>query len=157
MSWDAVVAICEILGLIAIVVTLVYMARQIRENTAAVASNTQQTHFDAWNSLSDLVVESPDVAELIRKGEQADVSFSGSERIRFEWLATKLFGLYESVFADKTSGLIDAALADAYERYYISFCCKPGFRSFWEAHRSWYFQQFVEHVDQKMGTDASAD
>ena len=157
MSWDAVVAICEMLGLIAIVMTLVYVARQIRENTAAVASNTQQTHFAAWNALSDLIIESSDVADLVRKGDRSNTSLSDSEAVRFEWLATKLFGLYESVFADRTSGLIEAEIADAYERYYLSYCCKPGFRSFWESHRSWYFHDFVAYLDQKMSEASSEE
>jgi hypothetical protein len=133
------------------------MARQIRENTVAVASNTQQAHLDAWNVLSDLVIENSDVAELIRKSEQTDPSFDESERIRFEWLATKLFALYESVHADVTSGLLESAIAGAYERYYFDILCKPGFRGFWESHRSWYSQQFVAHVDQKLGATSSAN
>ena len=157
MGWDAVVAICEILGLVAVVVTLVYMARQIHENTAAVTSNTQQTHFDAWTALSDLVIENTEVALLIRKSQDGEASFDDAESIRFDWLATRLFGLYESVYADRTSGLIEGSLADAYERHYLSFACKPGFRRFWEAHRSWHFEQFVAHVDQKMTTAESAD
>ena len=150
MNWDAVVAICETLGLVAIVVTLVYMASQIHENTAAVASNTQQTHFDAWTALSDLIIQNEDVAELIRKSEQGEASFDDSERIRFDWLATKFFGLFESVHADRSSGLIDGDLARAYERYYLSYCRKPGFRRFWESHRSWFFERFVAHVDEKL-------
>ncbi|MHC4976705.1 MAG: hypothetical protein ACYTF7_08885 [Planctomycetota bacterium] len=86
-----------------------------------------------------------------------DASYTDAEQVRFDWLATRIFGLYESLYADKTSGLIDEHLAGAYERYYNSILSKPGFRGYWKSHQDWFFKEFVTRVNQVFAaTDASA-
>jgi hypothetical protein len=40
MNWEAIGAIGEVLGALAVIVTLVYLAVQIRQNTAAALTNT---------------------------------------------------------------------------------------------------------------------
>jgi hypothetical protein len=42
MNWDAIGAMGEILGALAVLVTLIYLAVQIRQNTSAVATATSK-------------------------------------------------------------------------------------------------------------------
>ena len=40
MNWDAIVAIVEIVGLVAVVASLVYLAIQVRQNSQLISQNT---------------------------------------------------------------------------------------------------------------------
>jgi hypothetical protein len=44
MNWDAIGAIGEILGALAVVATIVYLARQVRDNSKQVKLNTTQSY-----------------------------------------------------------------------------------------------------------------
>ena len=44
MNWDAIVAICEILGASAVVITLVYLARQVKDTATQTKLNTTHTY-----------------------------------------------------------------------------------------------------------------
>ena len=43
MNWEAVGAVGEIVGAIAVVITLIYLARQMRQNSSALRSTTAQS------------------------------------------------------------------------------------------------------------------
>ena len=47
MDWEAIGAIGEIIGAIAVLLTIVYLADQIKQNTKAVKAATQQAISDA--------------------------------------------------------------------------------------------------------------
>lgn len=44
MNWDAIGAVGEILGALAVVATIVYLARQVRDNSKQVKLNTTQSY-----------------------------------------------------------------------------------------------------------------
>ena len=47
MNWEAIGAIGEIIGAIAVLLTIIYLADQIKQNTKAVKAATQQAISDA--------------------------------------------------------------------------------------------------------------
>ena len=47
MNWDAIGAVGELIGAIAVVITLVYLAIQIRQNTKTVRASTYQSVAEA--------------------------------------------------------------------------------------------------------------
>lgn len=148
MNWEAIGAAGEILGAAAVVVTLLYLALQVRHNTLATTSNTQQIHLDAWNAMSTLVIENVEVASLLSMSDDEVAALDRVQEIRLEWFATKVFAHWEHVYADILTGLLETAYGNAFERYYRDITRKPIFREFWESHRDWYFEEFVVHVDQ---------
>lgn len=70
MNWEAVGAVGEILGAVAVVITLVYLAMQVRQNTKAV----QAAAIDSANThVSDIRMEifsDADVTSLYRRGNE---------------------------------------------------------------------------------------
>lgn len=73
MSWDAIAAIGELLGAAAVLVTLIYLAAQIRQNTAAVATATygrnNEAVYRASSSLGSAAKRSVDHVPLLgRRG-----------------------------------------------------------------------------------------
>ena len=67
-------AIGDLLGGIAVVVTLIYLAVQIRQNTKINASLIRQNFYDATQQQILHAVESPGFNELINRGWIAALS-----------------------------------------------------------------------------------
>lgn len=149
MNWEAIGAVGEIVGAIAVVATLLYLSLQVRQTTKAVTSNTHQIHIDAWNAMSSLVIENREVADLMSKSETEISALAPANRVQFEWLATKVFALWEHVFTDISAGLMDDSYSGAFESYYRDLTSKAAFTSFWNDHRHWYYDGFVAHVDRE--------
>ena len=73
----------QIIGAVAVVISLFYVASQIRQNTNAVRSSTAQTvheHFAKWYHL---VAADDDLSRIVANGLRDYVSLSEQERVRF--------------------------------------------------------------------------
>ena len=55
MNWDAIAAVGELLGASAVLVTLIYLAVQIRQNTSAVATATYESTMTGFNDINIVV------------------------------------------------------------------------------------------------------
>jgi hypothetical protein len=75
INWDAVGAIGEILGALAVLVTLLYLARQLRENTASNKAATAWSMINSFNAAHGEIFSSRETAELAARmlsGEPLD-------------------------------------------------------------------------------------
>ncbi|MDT8449153.1 MAG: hypothetical protein RQ847_03170 [Wenzhouxiangellaceae bacterium] len=132
------------------VISLLYLARQIRLSTKAIVSGTYQTHMDAWHALSTLIIENSEVVELLWKSDDERQELSPTDQIRFRWLANKMFANWEHWYADYQAGMITNADAESCTCYFRDLANRPGLRKFWESSRQWFYPEFVAFVDREL-------
>lgn len=102
MNWDAIAAIGEMLGALAVLVTLIYLALQIKQNTSAVATATYESTMTGFNDINVVVASNPELSSLIDRGCLNLDSLNSQETVQFNFLIRcyanqwwKLFKLYE--------------------------------------------------------------
>lgn len=61
MNWDAASAIAEIIGLVIVVISLIYLARQIKQNTNAIQSGTREAFLSALQNTNSFALQHSDV------------------------------------------------------------------------------------------------
>lgn len=86
MNWEAIGAIGEIIGALAVVVTLIYLVIQIRQNTAAVATATYESTMSGFNDINVVVASNPELASLLDRGTQNPNLLSAEEITQFNFL-----------------------------------------------------------------------
>ena len=79
MNWEAISAIGQIVGAIAVVVSLLYLAREIRTN----ASAARPASVSAFNRWLGQLAQNPHLAELWNRGIQDFESLEAGDRQRF--------------------------------------------------------------------------
>ena len=70
MNWDAISALSEFIGAIAVVVTLIYLAVQVRQNTQSIKTSTLQANTALWNSMFSAIAD-PDITSAYLNGSNA--------------------------------------------------------------------------------------
>lgn len=83
MNWDALGALGEIVGAVAVVITLIYLAVQTRQNTAAVRHAFARGVMEDANAWRFKIVEDPNISELFRKGLRDPESLDANDKYRF--------------------------------------------------------------------------
>ncbi len=98
MNWDAIGAMGEVGGAIAVVATLAYLAKQIRSGThAAVAATTWQAS-QAMAELHGRANSRPDLARLWLAGLGDPDTLSGEELPQFVTIVAENFHLLEGLY-----------------------------------------------------------
>ncbi len=102
MNWEAIAAVGQLVGALAVLVTLIYLGVQITQTPAAVATPTYKSSMTGFNDINVVVASHPALASLLDRGCQTPESLSAEEVVQFNFLLRcyanqwwKLFKLYE--------------------------------------------------------------
>jgi len=104
MNWEAIGAIGEVIGALAVVVSLIYLASQIRLNNSLARNDSLQTVLQSEMNFASIIINNADIWDRVIAGE----SFSDREENR---KATILYNLYLLDSANRyfqyTTGYLD--------------------------------------------------
>ena len=106
MNWDAIGAVGELVGAVAVVVTLVYLASQLRQNTKALRSSTYQAFNDSSFSWADSEIENATMIAKTARYSSLD-ELTPEEREIWRGIIFKAFTVMESNYLHHRAGAMD--------------------------------------------------
>ena len=148
MNWEAIGAIGEILGAVAVLVTLVYLTTQIRQNTQTTRAKTYSSTTDGWhNYMQGQTVEDIDLLiSLARKPSE----LSDAEFYRAYYLCRVLFRRMEHDYYQFKAGTFESNTWDSYMRgFELDTFNNPGVRVMWALQSSYVdptFRSYMQSV-----------
>jgi len=86
VNWDAIGALAELAGAIAVFATLVYLAVQVKQSNKLALAQYRESNRLAMVDLSDPIIRDSELAELIEstKSESAVASVADLRRVRLQ-------------------------------------------------------------------------
>jgi len=104
MNWDAIGAVGEIFGALAVFVSLVYLAVQTRNNTRALRSSAFHQVRESFSQVSLAMAADPELAILVNSAVMNEQSLTDNEIIRYHSLLTTLVRRGESAYFQSSEG-----------------------------------------------------
>jgi hypothetical protein len=104
ISWDAVGAIAELVGATAVVVTLIYLSFQLKQNTKSVNSNNSNTLMQGFNQVNTAVFSNPAVAQILYSGLDAPEQLSSVEQHQFAHVMASVMNIYRNLYHQYLDG-----------------------------------------------------
>ena len=146
MNWEMIGAISEAAGVLAVVATLVYLARNIKQNSKSLEIAALGDITAQWNFWSSMLANSKDLAQVVAKGNWSYSSLSDPEKLRYGAYVQSFFDIVESnrtlVVNHETEKDIKVLESILRSRMEI-----PGFASWWKENTSDYGEEFKSWVD----------
>ncbi len=103
-------AIGELVGGVAVIVTLIYLALQVRQNTRQFSRGVEATQLAAFerslesgNRIRELLLLHPDLIALLLKGYDSYKELDSSEKIRFGMLLRNIFSAAQGAYVRQLS------------------------------------------------------
>jgi hypothetical protein len=96
MNWDAISAVAETISTIAVLVTLIYLAVQIRIANKQRETESLRHNYDGLNRMCELLAESPEKASIVNRGRVSLESLTDEERLVFECMHIRILNTIES-------------------------------------------------------------
>jgi len=125
----------EFIGSIAVVMTLIYLARQIRQSSDASRLAALNTALDVHVGQIAELTATGEAAELFRKFCTDPDGLSLNDRARVHSLMLNRIASYNQVLRLHLSGLLDDEEFHAMRGTFISILRSPGGRAWWAANR----------------------
>jgi hypothetical protein len=147
----------EFISGLAVVVTLIYLALQIRHNTRAVRSSMHQDMVGSTARIAQSVSDSPDVGRIVLKADEDYDNLTKEEFIRFEAYAERVFGNFESVFYSYRNSMIEQDLWESWEASYLADISRNAMRRFWHEDRPMHLRDYMDFIDQFYRKNPASD
>lgn len=151
MNWDAIGAVGEVIGALAVVATLLFVARDIRQNSKSLSISALRDTTAQWNHWSNMIASSGDLADIVAKGNKTVSNLSESEKLRYGAYVQSFFDnveSYRSLVVDHNAQKdLDVLVSITARRVNI-----PGFAAWWSENAADYDEDFVAWID-SLGND----
>ena len=147
MNWEAIGAVGESVGAAAVVISLVYLAIQVRQNTDSNRLLSAQNLVNQNAASLTGVALNPEVASLMHRGmEEGHAALTPEERFRFNAYMLFIYNQFELAYHQFVAGNIDAKIWHkfAYEiPYWLSL---PGGKQWYAQDKERYSPEFRDYV-----------
>ena len=132
MNWDAIGAVGELVGSVAVLVTLIYLALQIRQNTHATRAASHHAITDALNQLNLDIANNDAVAQIWLAGMDDRASLNDLQRERYDALLRAYMHVCDTMYYQAQVGAGDHGLWKAEETYLNRILTSNGGKSWFE-------------------------
>lgn len=137
----------EIIGAIAVVVSLLYVAIQVRQNTQAQQTENFSRALDRVAAMQATLSQDPETSVIFSKGVLDPSELTAKERMQFTWAMYELFGAFEFMYlASKTK----AIPTEVWQRWssavawWLSF---SGVQTWWTVRPIPFTESFTSYVE----------
>ena len=137
----------EVIGAIAVVVSLIYLAIQVRQSTHAQRTENFSRALDRVAAMQAALSQDSETSAIFSRGVADPSKLTPKERTQFTWAMYELFGAFEFMFlASKTNSIPE----EVWERwsaavgFWLSF---SGVQAWWGARPIPFTNSFTSYID----------
>ena len=152
MNWEAASAIAEVFGVIAVIGSLIYVGRQINQNTQIARANIVHETNSLSNQMYQLIAQDAELADIFDRGTTG-VSLEGAELQRFTALVTIYMTWLEDIDSQDSADLyFEHQFGDNMIEYmsqeFLCFFSTPEVRHWWhKVGKIAYHPDFKRKID----------
>jgi hypothetical protein len=151
INWEAIGAIAETLGAVGVIITLVYLTVQLRQNTKTMQSATFQNLSDSMSDSARLATEKPDILRLMLKGESGE-KFTTEKKAMFHFFAIMAMRRHETAFVQRQLKVVDPALMIGFEKSTLALFESGLWRSWSQESKHLFSDDFVVWIDRHIAS-----
>ncbi len=146
MNWEALGAIGELAGALGVIVTLAYLARQMRVNTVALQNETTRDSTQMIIDSYSTVIADEAIAAIYLKGLESFEALSDVEKIRFHYICCQRLHAASVNLSFQSAGRSKAPLSDGLESWIERMLVRKGFREWYDSRGYAVVNQAVTEV-----------
>jgi hypothetical protein len=160
MSWDAIGALAELAGALGVILSLAYLAVQIRQNTKQMENSARAARGAAYqdalsNYQSHLIPIALDaeLTDIFLRGMKDYELLDEADAFRFNWLMGGYLTNLDNIFYQHQDGVVSADRWQSVQsqlRWFVEF---PGFITWWTGFdKSTLSEDFITVIHAELGT-----
>ncbi len=148
MSIQDLGAIGQLIGSVAVVASLIYLAVQVRQNTQGIRSSAHQHVVSANAAVTMTPAQNLDFAAVLWKGAMSSKNLSEETQVAFNLWCWQYFAMIQATHQLFFAGAVDEGVWGRELQRAVGGLRVPGFKEWWEAGgRSQLSPDFVALVE----------
>ena len=148
MNWEALGASAELVGSAGVVISLLYLAGQIRQNSKQLRHTAATSVLNKTSSFLQGMAFTPGTGDLWARGLRGFSELrDDDERVRVGALLTDLFRTYEEAYHYRLAGVVEDWTWTNLKGALVSVVTTPGFSEWWSLRSDWFGKEFRDFIE----------
>ena len=148
MNWDAISAISQLVGSIAVVVSVLYLAVQLRSSTRVARVAAMDAAAAALRDVTKPFMENAELARIWRTGLENLETLSADEQARFFHAAHQFLKALETIHYHYVYGLLDPQLWAGWRDLLHHYIACPGIRFYLTRRNAVFSERFRKFISE---------
>src|SRR5213075_681439 len=147
MNWDAISAISQLVGSLAVVLSVLYLAVQVHQSTRVAKVAMQDAAATALRDVTKPLMENAELERIWRVGLEDLNALSTEERARFFHAAYQFLKAFETIHFHYSYGLMDKQLWEGWYGLLRHYVTSPGMAYYWKLRPEVFSRRFRNFVN----------
>ena len=126
MNWEAISAVSQLVGSLAVVISVLYLAVQLRSSTRVARVAAQDAAAAALRDVTKPFMENAELGRVWRTGLENLEALSPEDQARFFHAAYQFMKALETIHYHYVYGLLDAQLWEGWRELLQHYVATPG-------------------------------
>ena len=148
MNWDAINAVSQLISSIAVVVSVLYLAVQLRSSTRVARVAAMDTAAAAFRDVTKPFMENAELGRIWRAGLENFQTLSAEDQARFFHAAHQFFKAMETIHYHYVYGLLDAQLWAGWQELLRHYVAAPGLDYYLNLRSAVFSERFRNFLNQ---------
>ena len=146
MNWDAIGAVGAVIGAAAVVISIVYLSVQIRQNTKSAKLSVEQ---NIASSMTSFLFDQAhtDIPDIYVRGSQNFSGLTDEEAAKFGFFVLGMFRVFQQAHDQRCEGNLSDRSWESIENAFISQIRAPGVKAAWKIRGDTFKLEFREYID----------
>lgn len=147
MTFNELGNIGEFVSSIAVLISLIYLAIQVRKSAEAAQTSTYHSIVSDFGQMNQVMAAEPDLSFLYVTALESFADLEPSEKARISQLFYLTFRSFENMFYQRKKGYLEDDVWIGWKKLMVSYFQRPGFQIWWSMRRDVFSQSFVEFLE----------
>ena len=148
MNWYAIGSVADVAAAFGVIITLLYLAIQIREQTKESKLSATRELARDWTDGLRFVAGNDGNFELYQRAVADYANLSGGDRIRAYMMFSSTLRIIEIQHLHVSEGKFDPTMFASMEYRIKQIADLPGVRYWWANNKEQYNAEFIKYVEQ---------
>ena len=135
----------EFIASLGVLITLIYLAIQMRQNTKAVRLNTAHSITEEFQEMFSLLASDQSLSEVFMEAAQNE-ELSGVSCLRYYTFMGSYMRAYENAYLQNREQAIISDHWAGLTRMMIDVSAMPAFSNYWADRKHWFSDDFQLHM-----------
>ena len=149
--------LAEIIGVIAVVISLIYLGLQVKQNTRSMRIQTVHDLSNQFKEAQASIAYDKDMADIYHRGVFNYDQLDPLEQLRFSMLVTSVTRVLDELLFQRAEGAIDESMWQGFITIVEDVFRYPGYHSVYKIRRKQHSREFQQHVDKLIENYSSKD
>ena len=139
--------IAEIIAAVAVVLSLVYVGKEVQSNTAAVRGAAMQAVASTDAEILMAVASDATLSEIVRLGHKDPSQLTPPDAFRYSLFMRQFWLSFQNIYQQSELNLIDQSVWQSYVSVICGMAARPGVQKTWLDHAGILDTAFVTVVE----------